>query len=64
MADTTASLPTRERGLKDSLAVAVRVHPIVAPYTGAWIERTHSVLSTFSLIVAPYTGAWIERYCL
>ncbi|WP_404351941.1 hypothetical protein [Caproicibacterium sp. XB2] len=32
------SLPTRERGLKYSLRLAIPLPPSVAPYTGAWIE--------------------------
>jgi len=35
---TSASLPTRERGLKDGYSEASKSHGIVAPYAGAWIE--------------------------
>ena len=32
----------------------------VAPYTGAWIEIYHLLLTKLYHLVAPYTGAWIE----
>ena len=34
--------------------------PVVAPYTGAWIEIIAADISDEQKIVAPYTGAWIE----
>jgi len=56
----TWSLPTRERGLKDTYVVSCRGPLTVAPYAGAWIERLHTVLFPLSVTVAPYAGAWIE----
>ena len=32
------SLPSRERGLKSQLQQYARMHGIVAPFAGAWIE--------------------------
>ena len=37
-----------------------RAQPLVAPYTGAWIEITRRERGHGNHIVAPYTGAWIE----
>ena len=34
--------------------------PIVAPFTGAWIEIGSRSPDTDLAIVAPFTGAWIE----
>ncbi len=34
--------------------------PLVAPFTGAWIEITPSIASNARSVVAPFTGAWIE----
>ena len=35
-------------------------YPMVAPYTGAWIETTYGEQLIKDGLVAPYTGAWIE----
>ena len=43
-----------------------RVRPvnfIVAPFTGAWIEISPTLVSKCPLVVAPFTGAWIEIDC-
>ena len=34
--------------------------PLVAPYTGAWIEIVAQHSPCYTYLVAPYTGAWIE----
>jgi len=36
------------------------IHPLVAPYTGAWIETFYISITVVGIVVAPYTGAWIE----
>ncbi len=33
---------------------------MVAPFAGAWIETTFSLILVKRLIVAPFAGAWIE----
>jgi hypothetical protein len=37
--------------------------PLVAPYTGAWIETYYWRVEYVNTFVAPYTGAWIETIC-
>ena len=56
----SVSLPSRERGLKLLLLVALALFRLVAPFTGAWIETSQSSQSSSSAPVAPFTGAWIE----
>ena len=34
----------------------------VAPYVGAWIETSISLIAAGTQTVAPYVGAWIETY--
>ena len=36
------------------------MRPIVAPFTGAWIETWSLLRPPSPLTVAPFTGAWIE----
>ena len=36
--------------------------PLVAPFTGAWIEIGNYNADVSGLGVAPFTGAWIEMY--
>jgi len=55
------SLPTRERGLKDTNSIPYIFNVVVAPYAGAWIERFLHFRHVHLFIVAPYAGAWIER---
>ena len=55
-----ASLPTRERGLKQMSADNFFDGTEVAPYAGAWIETKKLYLTTPKCFVAPYAGAWIE----
>ena len=47
------SLPTRERGLKQTILNSRNIEPYVAPYAGAWIEtsaaRAFLVLPLLSL---------------
>ena len=56
----TASLPSRERGLKCSRRYYWGWSGTVAPFTGAWIEINHSLKVWADGLVAPFTGAWIE----
>ena len=35
---------------------------MVAPFTGAWIEITVSLIMDQIMAVAPFTGAWIEIF--
>ena len=39
---------------------AVPVGPLVAPFTGAWIETGRRNKTGAVVGVAPFTGAWIE----
>ena len=55
----SASLPSRERGLK-SYYMPPAIVNMVAPLAGAWIEIKRPTLLNFSLLVAPLAGAWIE----
>ena len=48
------------RGFKSCIFPININTPYVAPYTGAWIEISVSVVNSFVKPVAPYTGAWIE----
>ena len=59
-----ASLPSRERGLKSSVAIVDRSDTAVAPLAGAWIEIGHGHDGCHSGLVAPLAGAWIEIYLL
>ena len=54
------SHPTRVRGLKLTIASALRVVVCVAPHTGAWIETPRTAPFGSRGWVAPHTGAWIE----
>ena len=54
------SLPSRGRGLKYLIFLDTAHSSQVAPFTGAWIEITKSLILSISLTVAPFTGAWIE----
>ena len=38
--------------------------PVVAPFTGAWIEIPSGLDSVKPSLVAPFTGAWIEMVML
>ena len=60
LADLPVSLPSRERGLKCILGPGGRIAVEVAPFTGAWIEISQSIVPEILLPVAPFTGAWIE----
>ncbi|WP_404351952.1 hypothetical protein [Caproicibacterium sp. XB2] len=42
------------------MKVPFKVLPVVAPYTGAWIEIPVREHRQKGIQVAPYTGAWIE----
>ena len=54
------SLPSRERGLKSPVGHGLRDAPVVAPFTGAWIEIVGRGCAPSRSSVAPFTGAWIE----
>ena len=55
------SHPSRVRGLKYPYSVGFPVKPVVAPFTGAWIEiLKQALLFLMQWKVAPFTGAWIE----
>ena len=54
------SLPSRERGLKSTMASDGGIKTQVAPLAGAWIEIVKSHTSANVIIVAPLAGAWIE----
>ena len=54
------SHPTWVRGLKQSIADKSAKVNAVAPYVGAWIETSRSVVRYAGFCVAPYVGAWIE----
>ena len=55
-----ASLPSRERGLKSSVAIVDRSDTAVAPLAGAGIEIGHGHDGCHYGLVAPRAGAWIE----
>ena len=42
--------------------VGYRLHLIVAPFAGAWIEILGLTLEKFGDRVAPFAGAWIEIF--
>ena len=54
------SLPSRERGLKSRVIVAIHRPGAVAPFAGAWIEINIFTQKAVPLLVAPFAGAWIE----
>ena len=54
------SLPSRERGLKQTSSGIKQEIDYVAPFTGAWIETLISAIIGGFVPVAPFTGAWIE----
>ena len=39
------------------------LYPVVAPFTGAWIEISEIIVKQKVGQVAPFTGAWIEIVC-
>ena len=56
------SLPSRERGLKFSVAFLKHNTENVAPFAGAWIEMDDELSEWFKVHVAPFAGAWIEIF--
>ena len=60
MPDTGQSLPLWERGLKWVIWHVGDSGSGVAPFVGAWIEISISVLGLYHKYVAPFVGAWIE----
>ena len=58
-----ASLPARERGLKQLSDGRVMEADEVAPRAGAWIETIMSLCPHVLIEVAPRAGAWIETPC-
>ncbi len=40
----------------------MQIHPVVAPFMGAWIETLTKQLPPEIDMVAPFMGAWIETY--
>ena len=54
------SLPSRERGLKFSIAIISYFCGKVAPLAGAWIEIPIFRIRSTTIRVAPLAGAWIE----
>ena len=56
----SASLPSRERGLKCRRVVHIPVRQTVAPFAGAWIEISVEPSTVGEAAVAPFAGAWIE----
>ena len=62
--ESTRSLPTWERGLKQLSTASKAVGAIVAPYVGAWIETASQTSEVSNHFVAPYVGAWIETNVL
>ena len=56
----TASLPSRERGLKFVQEFCRNFQKIVAPFAGAWIEIGLVRPPVRAGRVAPFAGAWIE----
>ena len=48
------------RGLKYGQSIRGTAQPVVAPFTGAWIEIGAVDGLTSDTLVAPFTGAWIE----
>ena len=62
LAESVRSLPSRERGLKQSQCEWDRIIEDVVPFTGAWIETLNSLSAPLWVLVAPFTGAWIEIF--
>jgi len=57
----SASLPSRERGLKFALLEVFSRFFKVAPFAGAWIEiKLEQSIGGVETLVAPFAGAWIE----
>ena len=56
----SGSLPSRERGLKPSVASPRPTIAAVAPLAGAWIETDRVGIRQPKHVVAPLAGAWIE----
>ena len=54
------SLPSRERGLKQTIQKEKNEADAVAPFAGAWIETVLASSPKSSARVAPFAGAWIE----
>ena len=54
------SLPSRERGLKLNIRLAIVRRQLVAPFAGAWIEISYLYPFFAVMFVAPFAGAWIE----
>ena len=55
--------PSWVRGLKLKLNWTTSSIPHAAPFMGAWIEITISiVINTLDALAAPFMGAWIEMF--
>ena len=59
-----ASHPLRVRGLKHCNLSQLRRLPVVASFTGAWIETLNINKSSTGSSVASFTGAWIETHIM
>ena len=59
----TKSLPSRERGLKLSVASTLLCRPLSLPSRERGLKCSVSVAGDVEPHVAPFTGAWIEIRC-